>query len=219
METSLHRQLKEVYARDGQPTEVRLGRYRIDVVDGRELIEIQHASLAAIRDKVAALLAEHPVRVVKPLVIRKRLVKRSGRGQPVVDRRLSPKRGTILDVFEELVYFCRVYPHPNLVLEVPLIEIEEWRYPYRGRRRRRQGGHVVEDQKLLQVQSVHVFRSAADVAALLPGRLPVPFHTGQLASAVNVPRWCAQKMAYCLRNMGVVQAVGKQRNAWLYARA
>ena len=51
METSLHRQLKELYATDGGLIEQRVGSYRIDVVRGRELIEIQLASLSAIRSR------------------------------------------------------------------------------------------------------------------------------------------------------------------------
>ena len=119
METSLHRQLKEVYADRDAQMEVRIGNYRIDVVRDHELIEIQHGSLAAIRDKVRTLLQKHPVRVVKPIIARRRLVKRRRQGGKVVDRRMSPKRGSVTDLFDELVYFCQVYPHPRLVLEVP----------------------------------------------------------------------------------------------------
>ncbi len=218
METSLHQQLKAAYAEDDTRTEVRVGRYRIDAVKNDELIEIQHGSLSAIRDKVSRLLPDHRVRVVKPLIARKRLVKCAGKGKPVISRRLSPKRGCILDLFDELIYFTRIYPHPNLALEVPLVEIEEWRYPYRGRRRRRRGGHAVEDQKLLAIQKVHVFRTAADLAGLLPPRLPVPFHTGHLATAMDIPRWFAQKVAYCLRHMKAIEHVGKERNTLLYDR-
>ena len=51
--------------------EQRVGRYRIDVVIGKELVEIQLASLSAIRDKIAALVKRHDVRVVKPIIARK----------------------------------------------------------------------------------------------------------------------------------------------------
>jgi hypothetical protein len=51
---------------------------------------------------------------------------------------------------------------------------------------------------------------------LLPRTLPRPFHTGHLAEGLGVERWIAQRMAYCLREMGAVQSVGKLRGAWLY---
>ncbi len=217
METSLHRQLKDHYAADGGLAEQRVGRYRIDVVRGRQLVEIQVAPLTAIRDKIAALLKKHDVLVVKPIVVRKYLVKCHRAGGRIVSRRRSPKQRTLLDLFEELVHFTRVFPHRRLTLEVPLVEIEEWRYPGHGRRRwRRDNDHLVEDQHLLEILDVHEFRTAADLCRLLPPNLPRPFHTGHLAEGLSVDRWIAQRMAYCLRNTGGVKQVGKLRGAWLY---
>ena len=217
METSLHRELKTRYAGDGARTEVPVGRYRVDVVRGDQLVEIQHGSLAAIRDKVRRLLQEHRVLVVKPIVARKLLVKQAAKGGCVRGRRASPKRGSILDLFDELVHFTRVFPHRRLTLEVPLVEIEEWRYPGHGRRRRwRPEDHVVEDQKLLCVRRVYRFRTAADLARLVPCPVPRPFHTGHLAESLGVQRWVAQRIAYCFRRMGAAREVGKQGNARLY---
>ena len=58
--------------------------------------------------------------VVKPIVARKHLVKQHRAGGKVDSRRRSPKQGTVLDLFEELVHFTRVFPHRRLTLEVPL---------------------------------------------------------------------------------------------------
>ena len=218
METTLHQQLKQRYATDGARQEVVLGDYRIDVVTGDEqLVEIQHGSLAAIRDKIGCLLKKHDVLVVKPLVVRKQLVLLDRRGGRVVSRRGSPKRGQIWDLFHELVYFTRVFPHPRLVLEVPLVEIEEWRFPGHGRRRRwRRKDHVVEDQRLTKVETTMTLRTVDDLVRLLPDDLPTPFHTGHLAEAAGLPRWVAQRVAYCLRKTGGVLPAGKQGNALLY---
>lgn len=217
METSLHRELKRLYAADPAGLEVRHGRYRIDAVNGDELVEIQHASLAAIRDKARQLLRTHRLRIVKPIVAAKLLVKRSRKGGPIVERRRSPKQGTLLGVFDELVYFTKVFPHPRLTLEIVLVEIEEWRYPGHGRRRRyRKHDFVVEDQKLCAVQSVHRLATAAELRELIPPGLPQRFHTGQLSQVLASPRWLAQRVAYCLRETGAARTVGKQGNALLY---
>ncbi len=198
-------------------TEVRMAGYRIDAVIGRQLIEIQHGSLAAIRDKVRRLLAKHDVLVVKPIVARKTLVKQGLLG---ISRRQSPKRGTLLDLFEELVYFVRVFPHKRLSLEIVLVEVEEWRAPGHGRRRRwRKNDHVVSDQKLLAVLDTRRFATAADLLTMLPPGLPIPFHTGDLASLLEVRRAIAQRIAYCLRHCGAVRQVGKRGNTWLYEPA
>jgi hypothetical protein len=220
METSLHKQLKALYAGANGQQEVVCDGFRIDAVLDGELIEIQHGSLAAIRDKTRRLLADHCVRIVKPIIANKMLIKLDRPGGAEVSRRRSPKRGTLLDVFDELVYFTRVFPHERLTLEVALVDIEERRCPGRGkrRRRRRQGQEYrVEDQRLVAVASRHTFVSAADLIRLLPRRLPKRFHTAHLAERLPAPRWTAQRIAYCLREMGAVEVVGKAGNAILYS--
>lgn len=217
METSLHRALKTLYAGPEAQCEISLGGYRIDVVAEDRLIEIQHGSLAAIRDKVRALLEEHSVLVVKPIVVRKTLIKRAEKDGPIVSRRLSPRQGTRIDLFDELVHFTRVFPHPRLTLEVVLVDIEEWRYPGHGRRRRwRRNDHQVEDQKLVTVHATHRLQSAADLARFVACPLPRPFHSGHLAESLQIRRWVAQRITYCFRQMGTVRQVGKQGNALLY---
>ncbi len=219
METSLHRQLKQHYARDESQIEVALEGYRIDAIRGGRLIEIQHGSLAAIRDKIAVLLENHRVTVVKPIVALKHLVKFDKRGGKVVDRRRSPKRGQLLDLFDELVYFTRVFPHRRLLLEVALVEVEELRYPGHGRRRRRRANDFqVEDQRLVEIVETFRFRTLADLRKMLPRGLPTNFHTGHLAEGLEVRRHIAQRMAYCLRETGAIHPVGKEGNTVLYSR-
>lgn len=219
METSLHRQLKERYARPGDRMEVGVDGYRVDVVRGTRLVEIQHGRLGAIRDKVRTLLAVHRVTVVKPIIARKRLVKLARRDGPVVDVRLSPYRGSLLDLFDDLLHFVQVYPHRRLWLDVPLVDIEEHRCPRTRRARRRfRPNHTVLDQRLLTVRATVRLHSAGDLWALIDCELPDPFHTRHLADALSIDRWNARMIAYCLYHTGAVERVGKQGNAYLYHR-
>jgi hypothetical protein len=50
----------------------------------------------------------------------------------------------------------------------------------------------------------------------LPLTLPASFSTNDLAQHAEIPRWLAQKMAYCLRMTGAIKVTGKQGNAVLY---
>jgi hypothetical protein len=223
METSLHRDLKILYAGRKARFEVPWeGGYRIDAVAGGRLIEVQHSALGAIRDKIAVLLENHKVTIVKPIVATRMLVKQTERGGEVMGRRMSPKRGNLLDLFDELVHFTRVFPHPRLTLEVLLVDVEEWRYPGHGRRRRwRENDHEVEDERLVAIQAKHRIRTAADLAKLVrangvKGPVPKEFHTGHLAQSLGVPRWMAQRIAYCLVRMEQLSQVGQQGNARVY---
>lgn len=217
METTLHRQLKQLYADDQSHQEVPLENYRIDVVRSGVLVEIQLGAIAAIRDKIKKLLKNHRVLIVKPVIVRKYLVKLSRRDGKFLTRRRSPKRGKLLDLFHELVYCTQLFPHPNLCLDIPLIEMEELRFPGHGRRRRhRENDFQVQDQRLLSVESIERFATAADLVGLIPTSLPKTFHTGDLAAALGESRETAQQVAYCFRHMKITKKVGKKGNAFLY---
>ncbi len=215
METSLHRQLKSLYCADQSQQEVTVAGYRIDGVVEGTLIEIQCASLGAIRNKIRALLAEHDVLVVKPLAAKKQLVKYTRKGGRAVSRRASPKHESFHDLFLDLVHFVDVFPHPRLTLEVLLTEQEEHRLPALKSRRTRKN-YRVQDRCLSDVTDKLVLSDTADLSSLLPRGLPPQFTTAELAELCEIPRWLAQKMAYCLRQTGAVAQIGKRGNALIY---
>jgi len=220
METTLHQQLKLSYAEDESQTEVVMGRYRIDAVRNGELIEVQCASLSAIRDKCQRLLERHQLRVVKPVVMRTRIAKAKRKGGPITSRRMSPKRGSLLDLFDELIYFTRVFPHPNLTIEVPLIHVEQLRVPTKKRRRRWKKDYEVQDVKLESTEGSIELREPGDLLKL--SQFPEngePFNTADLAKSIDRPRWHAQQIAYVLRETGAIDSTGRNRSGIVYQRA
>lgn len=217
METSLHRQLKHRYASQEADTEVVVGKYRVDAVRGDELVEIQCASLAAIRGKAEQLLRRHRLRVVKPIVVKRRIRRLTRAGGKVRSQRMSPKRGGIVDMFDDLIYFTRVFPHPNLTLEVPLVQVTETRVP-RQRRRRWHRDYRVEDVELEAVLGSGEFSQAADLLdAINSPALGEGFNTAELAVAIDRPRWFAQKVAYVLRHTGAIEARARKRTGIVYS--
>lgn len=218
METTLHRQLKELYGATADDREVDVDGYRIDAVADGRLIEVQAASLAAIRGKVRTLLERHEVLVVKPLAAHKLLITRKRKGGPVQSTRRSPRHETVYDLFAELVHFVEVFPHPRLTLHVLLTEQEEYRLP-KKRRWGRGPKFRVEDRRLAAVVGRHELRTTADLQQLLPASLCAQFTTADIARELGIPRWLAQKMAYCLRQTQSVTAVGKAGRSWLYERS
>lgn len=214
-EKPLHASLKQWYAAPGDQLEVPLHGYFVDLVRGDLLIEIQTASFGSIRKKLRALTLTHRVRLVHPIAVERWIVKQPRRGE-AGSRRKSPKRGRLEDVFVELVSFPELLTSANLSLEVLLVQEEEVRR-FDGKRKRRRDGWITHERRLLDVIERRVFHGPADMAALMPPDLPDPFLTSDLAAGLRCPRWLAQKMAYCLRQMGAIIPVGKQGNAISYA--
>jgi len=217
-EKPLHAALKQWYAQPGDLAEAPVDGFMIDLVRGELLIEIQTRSLARIKRKLLALASVHPVRLVYPIAREKWIVRQSKNGKRVLSRRKSPKRGSVERVFEELVSLPHLLAQPNFSLDIVLIQEEEVRR-YAGARHWRRRGWVTHERRLLKVVESRLFESPADMRALVPAALAEPFTTGELAEAIGQPMWLAQKMAYCLREMGAITAVGKRGRGILYARS
>jgi hypothetical protein len=216
-EGSLHAQLKAWYRRPGDELEVPVAGYVVDLVRGDLLVEIQTGGFAPLRAKLDALTREHPVRLVAPVALGRRIVRLSPDGA-VVSARRSPRRGRIEDVFRRLVSIPALLCRPQFELEVLLTREDELRVHTPGRSFRRHGW-TVSGRALAAVEARVPIRSPGEAAALLPAALPDVFDTSELAEAASIDRRLAQQMAYCLRLMGVLEKQGKRERSNLYARA
>jgi len=217
-EKSLHAALKEWYAQPNDRFEVPIDGFVIDIVRDDLLVEIQTRNFAAIKRKLARLTVCHPVRLVYPIAREKWIVKPAGSRHGQFGRRKSPKRGTIENVFEELVSFPELLLNPNFSIELLLTQEEEFRR-YDTTRRWRRKGWVTYKRRLLQVIEQRLFQVPADMCVLVPSALTEPFTTADLAITIAKPRRLSQKMVYCLRLMGCITPMGKRGNAILYSRA
>jgi len=214
-EKSLHADLKQWLMQSGDQFEVAVAGFVIDIVRGNKLIEIQTRNFGAMKRKLTHLLPHHPIRLIHPIAQEKWIVKLSPDGQPQ-SRRKSPKRGTTADLFRELVAIPRLMLHDNFSLELLLIQEEETR-TFDSKRGWRRKGWLTQERHLLAVTASHLFHTPADLLALLPPTLPNPFTTAHIAEELAIPRGLAQKMVYCLRQMTMIEAVGKDGRSVLYA--
>jgi len=217
VETSLHRALKQRYASaTGGRSEVVLKGFRIDAVEeSGQLVEVQSGPFGPLRSKLLRLLPDHRIRVVKPIVVEKRVVRRSRAEGPDISARRSPKRGSTIDVFEDLVGLAHIFPNPNLTLEILPVLIDEIRVP-----RRRRPGYKIVDRCLTGSLGKNVLERPQDLWDLLPGHhdWAQPFTTAEIANRIDRPLWLAQRVAYCLRLSGEVHPIGKRGNHRIYVR-
>ena len=222
-EYSLHADLKRWYAHEGDKLEVNVDGFVVDVMRGELLVEIQTGNFNAIKRKLAQLADLHPLRLVYPIAQEKWIVRLPARtggrardGKKVLSRRLSPKRGRLLDIFDELVHIPSLLREPTVSFEALLIEEEEVRRDDgRGSWWRR--GISTLDRRLIRVVSRNVFEGPKGFLKFLPSGLPQPFTTRNLAEALDEPHHIAQKIAYTLREMGAIRVAGKRKNAILYS--
>jgi hypothetical protein len=215
-QTTLHQQLKAIYAAQGGKTEAPLNGYLIDVQMGDLLIEIQTRNFTALRPKLEALLPTYKLCLVYPIAQQKWLVKLDSQGE-ILERRRSPRRGRWEHIFQQLVFLPALLKHPNFSLEVLLIQEEELRRDD-GQGSWRRGGWSILDRRMLSILDRRVFNQANDFLSLLPDQLGESFSTRELAKASRLPSKLAYKMMYTLRALELITADEKRGRTQLYRR-
>lgn len=217
-EKSLHARLKRLYTKPGDKVEEKIAGYWVDISRGEDVIEIQTGSFGSMKRKLTELLASRSVHIVHPVAEEKWITKVEADGATVVSRRKSPKRGTLYDLFDELVSFPHFFLNPRFSVEVVLIKEEELRCND-GKGSWRRKGTSIRDHLLLDVSAIHVFRSARDFLKVLPQGWTGPSTNKELSKALKQPHFRIARMTYCLTRMGLIRRIGKQGNSILFEPA
>ena len=215
-EGSLHNQIKQWYAQDEDRFEVKVGRYIIDIVRDNQLIEIQTRNFSSIRNKIRNLIINYPVRLVYPICEEKWIVTISRNGE-FISRRKSPKKGKLIDFFNELIRCPEMINEENFSLEILMIQAEEIRC-HDGKGSWRRKGISIHDKILLDVTQSVLYESKKDFLSFLPNDLPQPFTNKLLSKYMGISIPQATRMTYCFKKIGLIQEVGKQGNTILYAK-
>ena len=208
-ESSLHAALKLHVSQPGDRFEVPIGGFVVDVLRGDTCIEIQTGGFAAMGRKLDHLLEDHHVHVVHPIATDSWIVRRDHR------TRKSPRHGCVHDVFGELVSVPTMLDHPNLTIEVVLVEVDVVKVADASLRRRRGGWRTV-DRRLRSIVGRHGLRTTDDLLALLPEGLSEEWTTADVATLAGIPRRTAQQMAYVLRANGLAEERGRGRTGVVY---
>jgi len=217
-ESSLHSSIRGWYARPGDKFEVRVGNFVVDLVRDDLLIEIQTRNFSVIKKKMESLVEKHNVRLVYPIPLTRWILRVSQLGGVVVSRRKSPKKGRLIDVFDELVRMPCLIKEENFTLEVLMIEEEEVRCSDgKGSWRRR--GVSIKDRTLLDVVERVTFTNKEDFLRFVPQELPQPFTNRSIANSLEIPLRLSRRMTYSLKKMGAIKAVGRSGKEFLFETA
>jgi hypothetical protein len=208
-EGSLHASLKAMYARPGDRVEHNVSGFVIDVARDDLLVEIQTASFSSAARKLRRLVDDHAILLVYPLPLERWLVKVDADGA-VLSRRRSPKRGHLVDLFDQLVSFPELVTHPNFEIDVVAITEEEIRGPVPdGARYRYPRDWWRLDRRLIDVMETRHVAQPSDLRLLAPD-LPDRFTSADVAACARRTRRVAMRTVYCLAKSGAARAVGKR---------
>lgn len=215
-EKSLHSSIKQWYAVPGDRLEVKVDKYIIDLVREDSLIEIQTKNFSAIGNKLRQLVKYNKVMLVHPIAVEKYIITMES-SEEIISRRKSPKKGKLIDLFDELVRIPDLIAEENFTLEILMTKEEEIRCTD-GKGSWRRKGISIKDRKLVEVIEKVTFKGKMDFLIFMPKELPQNFTNKELAKILKVTVYKARKITYCFRKMNIIKEVGKLRNEIIFAR-
>lgn len=216
-EKSLHAALKEWYFEKGDMIEVLVDKFVIDIVRDNLLIEIQTGNFSAIRRKLNMLLVKHKIRLIYPIPKQKWIIKVDPDTESVVSIRKSSRHGRVCDLFNQLIYIPDLINCENFEIEVLMIEEEDVRCED-GKGSWRRKGVSKKDRVLKMVLERINFKTGDDFLRLLPNDLQTTFSNKILSEVMKISKQKAGKITYCLKKMGLIEEVGRNKNGIIYSK-
>lgn len=214
-EFSLHAEIIQHIAQDGDLFEADLEGYVIDILRGSKIIEVQTKNIAKLMPKVNKLRDDHTIEIIHPLQVKKTIIKKNAEGE-IISSRSSPKKEGIEHIFDQLVHAPSIISHENVSLKILLIEAEEvWKDDGEGSWRRKFWS--ISERHLTRIAGEKVFSTNEDFLKLLPKSLPSKFTNRQLAETLKIKHRLAGKITYVMRKMDLIEIVEKDGNAYVFS--
>jgi hypothetical protein len=215
-EHALHSEIKRVYSLPGDTFEAKLDNYIIDILRDKLIIEIQTRNFSAIKEKLHALIKTHQVRLVYPISENKWITYITKDGT-TINKRKSPRRGKLTDLFRELVRIPDMLRMTNFSLEVLFIDEEEIRCnDGKGTWKRR--GVSIKGRRLIKVNDRLLFQNKQDYLKIVPNNLNEFFTNKELAKSIKIPVWIARQITYCLRKSDIIRINRNKGRELLFQR-
>lgn len=224
-ETSLHRELKEIYAQKHKGnTEIEIENYICDIVcsdKNSTIIEIQTSNLSKLTKKIEKLTKFHKVKLIYPLATNTYLQRQDETGK-ILSKRKSPKKKNIYSIFGELFSLYKLFNNKNFSLSILLCEIciekivfeNPVQTPNKTRRFRK--NWLIKDKKLISINEEIVLKTKKDLQDLIPKEIPENFSSKDLKNTEIKNE--ANKMIWVLRKANLIEQVDKKGNLIIYKK-
>ena len=211
-EFALHRMLKLHFMSDPQFHEQPVGPYVADIRCGNEIVEIQSRDFYKLKPKLDYYL-EHGFRVtvVYPIITEKWLIWTDPETGEMVERKKSPKKGKLTDIFLELRKVLPYVGREDVVFIAVLTKAEELRVLNKSEKnRKRRARH--QERIPLEILDEYHLRLPEDYPAILPPKkiLPAAFTVKEYMQAYGMSRQTAYAVLRVLRHLGIVEHIGNR---------
>lgn len=214
-EKTLHAVMKKYTEPDESKHEIKIGKFVADIADGTEITEIQTRSFNALRKKLEFFMLDHKVTLVHPVAHIKWLSWVDGESGKITERRKSPKKASINDVYYELYKIKNLLTHPNLKIKIVYLELTEYRNLDGWSTDKKKGSSRYDriPEKIIETFEIS---GKDDYISVLPEGLPKEFSAKDFAKCAHIN---AKRTGYAinvLKHVGAIKPAGNRGRAVLY---
>lgn len=213
-EKTVHAVLKNYYEPDEDHQEIPIGNYIADIYRKGEILEIQTRQFNRMRDKLQAFLPEYPVTIVYPIPKEKWLSWINEETGEVSEKRKSPKKGTVYDIFPELYRIKMYLKDPNLRIKLVFLKIEEYKLLNGWSKDKKKGSTRFDRIPVELLEEVDI-TCLQDYMQFVPASLE-EFTIKEFAKEAHISVSLAEDVVPILYHVGVINRIGKRGRAYLY---
>ena len=184
-----------------------------------EIVEVQTGKLYPMRSKIAFYMEEtdHPVTVLHPLFLEKRISWLDAHTGEVAARKKSPLHEKPLHGLAELKPYIHLLGSPRFTVCFPSLEVEEYRLLDGWGKKGKRGSHRYELIPVALLDTLWL-RTREDYAALFPAdpRLAAPFTAKAFSRVTHLRGYALYDVLAVFEGLGVIEKCGKEGRAALW---
>ena len=216
-ERGLHKILKCFIEPDESRHEIKVEGFVADILRGDEIVEIQTRDFSPLRRKLPVYLKNYRVTVVYPIAREKRIHWIDPTSGEVSGGRRSPKTGGIGEFLLELYKLRPILPLERLCFELYWLDINEFRMLTGRSRDRKHYGAYRRERIPTRLDRIDRVASPDDYLKYIEN-LGDSFTCAEFAKSLSMYPGAANRALQTLVTLGVVERIGKRKNAYIYER-
>lgn len=215
-EKSIHRVLKDYLDNDISKHEVSIGGYIADICSDNTITEIQTRGFDKLRGKLTKYSElGYKTRIVYPVNIIKYINWIDPVTHEVLERRKSPIRSSISDVFNELYKIREYLRNDKLSFLVIALETEEYKYLDGYGPNGKNHATKIDKIPTSIIQEIE-FSIIGGYEQFLPSTLPSEFNSKDYAKQAHCSIKTARTTLLILTELGIITRLGRKNRKYIY---
>ncbi len=216
-EKTVHAVLKKYLEPNEQYHEIKINGFYADIATPSGIIEIQTRNFNALRKKLGLFLELGSVTIVYPIPYTKWLSWIDEETGEISKKRKSPRKGDVYMILPELYRIKDYLLHPNLHLQILLIDMEESRLLNGWSKDKKKGSTRYDRIPTALVEEIRI-HNHADYKNLVPDSLTGEFTAKEFQKACHLSPKMSSYALQVLRHVNAIEQTGMQGRAYLYKK-